>query len=220
MIEPTTHTYDKAVLFDLDGVLLDSREAMRRAILGTATAALGRRMDESLLGAEADRLPHHEVLARLGVHDQETTLGAVWETAFAVAAQDTVPFDGALDVLRHLRSQDVAIGVVTMQPRTRLAWLLPAELADFFQVVIGWGDAEPKPSGAGIALALERLGVHPSRACFIGDSPSDIAAARAAGVIPIGASWGYTGPALAEHRPARLLDALSQVPKAVADVLA
>ncbi|MFJ2748470.1 HAD family hydrolase [Streptomyces sp. NPDC087297] len=216
----TTRHHGTAVLFDLDGVLLDSREAMRKAIRGTATAALGRRVADSELGPEADRLPHHAVLARLGVHDRETVLGAAWESAFAVAAQDVAPFDGALEVVRELRSRGTAVGAVTLQPRSRLSWLLPAELTGLLQVVIGWGDAEPKPSGEGITLALERLGVRPSRACFVGDSPSDIEAARAAGVVPVGASWGYTGPALAAHRPAVLLHALSQVPGAVTEALA
>ncbi|MEU8548893.1 hypothetical protein AB0C81_18195 [Streptomyces roseoverticillatus] len=61
-----------AVLFDLDGVLLDSREAMKRAILGTATAALGSPMADDVLSPGSDRLPHYEILSRLGIHDQET----------------------------------------------------------------------------------------------------------------------------------------------------
>lgn len=219
MTEPTSNSFDKAVLFDLDGVLMDTQDAMRRAILGTATAALGRRIEAAALKSEYERLPHYEVLSRLGVHDRGVALGASWETALAVAAQDVVPFDGALEVLQDLASRDVAVGVVTMQPRSRLAWLVPAELRARFQVVIGWGDAEPKPSGAGVTLALERLKVHPSRACFIGDSPGDVAAAAAAGVTSVGAAWGYTGTALADCRPGLMLDTLSQVPKAVAELL-
>ncbi|MBB5121233.1 HAD family hydrolase [Streptomyces eurocidicus] len=217
--QSSANTFNNAVLFDLDGVLLDSREAMRRAILGTATAALGRRVDESLLGPDLDRLPHYESLAHLGVLDKETAFGAVWETALAVATRDTVLFRGAVNVLRTLRARGSAIGVVTMQPRTRLAWLVPEELSSLFHVVVGWGDAEPKPSGAGIALALEHLEVHPARACFVGDSPTDIAAATAAGVPSIGAAWGYTGSSLADHHPTVLVHALSDVPAAVAKVL-
>ncbi|MGE7385180.1 hypothetical protein ACQKM2_06765 [Streptomyces sp. NPDC004126] len=63
------------------------------------------------------------------------------------------PFDGALEVLQGLRSRGTA---VTLQPR-RLARLLPAELTGILQIVIGSGDADPKPSGEGITLTLERL---------------------------------------------------------------
>ncbi|MEU8548903.1 HAD family hydrolase [Streptomyces roseoverticillatus] len=219
MTEASANTFDRAVLFDLDGVLLDSRAAVRRAILGVATAVTGVRVDDSLLKPELDHVPHYEALARLGVDDEEIALGAAWEAALAVAARDTALFAGAIDVLRDIHAGGAAIGVVTMQPRTRIAWLVPEELSSYFRVVVGWGDAEPKPSGAGITLALEELGVRPSRACFVGDSPSDIAAAAAAGVPSIGAAWGYTGSALAEHRPTVLLHELSLVPDAVAKLL-
>ncbi|MEV4870746.1 HAD-IA family hydrolase [Streptomyces syringium] len=214
-MKPASH----AVLFDLDGVLLDSRAAMRRAILGTATAALGTLVADDALGPETDHLPHFEILSHLGVHDQDIALGPVWETALAVAARETALFPEAVRSVRRLRSSGAAIGVVTMQPRSRLPWLVPRELSSMFDVVVGWGDAEPKPSGAGIALALQHLRVPASRACFIGDSPSDIAAARAAGVASIGAEWGYTGPALTHHTPDILLRDLSQVPRAVGELL-
>ncbi|MEU8548894.1 HAD hydrolase-like protein [Streptomyces roseoverticillatus] len=92
-------------------------------------------------------------------------------------------------------------------------------MSSMFDVVVGWGDAEPKPSGSGITLALQRLQVPPSGACFIGDSPSDIAAAREAGIISRGAAWGYTGPALSNHAPDILLSNLSQVRRTVADLM-
>lgn len=201
-----------AVLFDLDGVLLDSRRAMRQAILHVAGAALGEPVDESRLPAALDHLPHHELLARLGVTDEATVFGAAWEDALTLALWGASPFPGAAGVLRDLAALGAAIGVVTMQPAHRVARLVPAELSAHFGVVVGWGDAPPKPSGEGILLALERLGVPPGRACFVGDSPSDVAAAAAAGVPSIGAVWGYTGPALDGCGPTALAAALTDVP--------
>ncbi|WP_431966398.1 HAD family hydrolase [Actinacidiphila sp. bgisy160] len=201
-----------AVLFDLDGVLLDSRRAMRRAILDVARAALGAPVDESRLPAGLDHLPHHELLARLGVTDEETVFGAAWEEALALARWGASPFPDAAGVLRELAASGMAIGVVTMQPASRVARLVPAELSAYFGVVVGWGDAAPKPSGEGVLLALDRLGVPPGRACFVGDSPSDVAAAAAAGIPSIGAAWGYTGPALDDCGPTALAGALTEVP--------
>ncbi|MDX3094157.1 HAD family hydrolase [Streptomyces sp. ME01-24h] len=201
-----------AVLFDLDGVLLDTRWAMRRAILGVARAALGGCVDESRLPAALDHLPHHELLARLGVTDEETVFGAPWEDALTLARWGASPFPGAVRVLRELTASGAAIGVVTMQPASRVARLVPARLSEFFGVVVGWGDAAPKPSGEGVLLALDRLGVPPERACFVGDSPSDVAAAAAAGIRSIGAAWGYTGPALGDCGPTALAGALTEVP--------
>ncbi|MFD8072773.1 HAD family hydrolase [Streptomyces sp. NPDC059718] len=208
-----------AVLFDLDGVLLDSRRAMRQAILDVACAALGEPVDESRLPAGLDHLPHHELLARLGVTDEETVFGASWEDALALATWGASPFPGAAGVLRDLAASGTAIGVVTMQPARRVARLVPAELSAHFGVVVGWGDAAPKPSGEGILLALGRLGVPPGRACFVGDSPSDVAAAAAAGIPSIGAVWGYTGPALGSCDPTVLAGALTDVPGAARRLL-
>ncbi|WP_326572840.1 HAD family hydrolase [Actinacidiphila glaucinigra] len=208
-----------AVLFDLDGVLLDSRRAMRQAILDVARAALGEHVDESRLPAGLDHLPHHQHLARLGVTDEATVFGAAWEDALALATWGASPFPGAAGVLRDLAASGTAIGVVTMQPASRVARLVPAELSAHFGAVVGWGDAAPKPSGEGILLALDRLGVPPGRACFVGDSPSDVAAAAAAGVPSIGAVWGYTGPALESCGPTALAGALTDVPGVVGSLL-
>ena len=56
-----------------------------------------------------------------------------------------------------------------------------------------WAEAPPpgKPSPGGILLALGLLGSNASSTLFIGDSPEDIIAARAASVLPVGVSWGY-----------------------------
>ncbi|MGW3241627.1 HAD family hydrolase [Streptomyces sp. NPDC001070] len=208
-----------AVLFDLDGVLLDSRRAMRQAVLGVAGAVLGKPFGESELPADLDHLRHDELLAHLGVADQEIAFGTAWEIALGVAMRNASPFPGAVDVLRDLATAGTEIGLVTMQPRTRVAWMIPQEISSYFSVVVGWGDAEPKPSGAGILLALDRLGVPPGRACFVGDSPSDIAAASAAGIPSIGAAWGYTGVALERCDPTVLVHALSHVPEAAKRLL-
>lgn len=59
----------------------------------------------------------------------------------------------------------------------------------------------------------------PERACFVGDSPSDVAAAAAAGIPSIGAAWGYTGPALGDCGPTALAGALTEVPRVARGLL-
>ena len=74
---------------------------------------------------------------------------------------------------------------MTGRPRAEaLAFLERFELADLFAVVITMEDAPAKPSPEPVALALEKLGVN--QAWMIGDTPDDIRAARAAGVLPLG----------------------------------
>ncbi|MFF7603202.1 HAD family hydrolase [Streptomyces mirabilis] len=57
--------------------------------------------------------------------------------------------------------------------------------------VPGDQDAPPKPAPGGPHLALNRLNVGPERAVFVGDSPTDMTAARSAGVLALGAVWGW-----------------------------
>ena len=88
----------------------------------------------------------------------------------------------------------LAMGLVTLQARPRLPWLLPSAVLSLLDATVCREDAEPKPAPDGILLALARLGIAPFEAVFVGDIDSDITAALAAGVTPMGAGWGYAGP--------------------------
>jgi HAD superfamily hydrolase (TIGR01509 family) len=67
-----------------------------------------------------------------------------------------------------------------------------AGLADLLPVVVG-GDQvnRPKPAPDGILMACRRLGQPPADVAYVGDSPTDLLAARAAGTVAVAASWGY-----------------------------
>ncbi|MCL7382291.1 HAD family hydrolase [Streptomyces sp. 35G-GA-8] len=56
-------------------------------------------------------------------------------------------------------------------------------------------DAPPKPTPDGLTAALKRVHVEPEYVLFVGDSPGDMTAARAAGVLALGAVWGWHPPA-------------------------
>jgi phosphoglycolate phosphatase-like HAD superfamily hydrolase len=183
----------RATLFDLDGVLLDSVAAMRSTLAGVATCATGRRVRPDDLPADALRRPRVEVLALLDVADPDDACDRWWNGA--MAANPVEPFPSVLAGLLALRAQGTAIGAVTLQDRDRLRWLLPKALAELLDVVITRQDAPPKPAPDGLHAALSQLDVETQHAVFVGDSPTDMTAARAAGVIALGAVWGWHPPA-------------------------
>lgn len=74
-----------------------------------------------------------------------------------------------------------------------LPFLLPPVVADLVDVVIAHEDAPPKPAPDGVLTACARLGVQPAHALFLGDTVNDIAAGRSAGVLTVGAGWGFVG---------------------------
>ncbi|MGW3564452.1 HAD family hydrolase [Streptomyces sp. NPDC000941] len=181
------------MLFDLDGVLLDSRDAMLATLAGVATAALGRRVTACDLPPGAATTPRVEVLSALGVADPDGLCELWWDVALATAAGTRI-FHGILEGLMALKDTGAATGLVTLQTRIRLPWLLTPAVLDLLDVTVCREDAEPKPAPDGIFLALARLAAAPHDAVFVGDTLTDRAAAFDAGVAFAGAGWGYAGP--------------------------
>ncbi|MEU9189427.1 HAD family hydrolase [Streptomyces sp. NPDC048484] len=183
----------QAALFDLDGVLLDSAAAVRATLAAVATCATGRRVRPGDLPPDALRRPRCEVLALLDVADPDYACDRWWDGAMSATPIESFPC--VLSGLLALRAQGTATGAVTLQDPDRVRWLLPQALSELLEVVITRQDAPPKPAPDGLRLALSRLDVTPERTVFVGDSPSDMTAARAAGVVALGAVWGWHPPA-------------------------
>jgi phosphoglycolate phosphatase-like HAD superfamily hydrolase len=204
---------DVAVLFDLDGVIIDTRRAIVRALLAVAGAELGRQV--APLESELERYasdPPPAVLAALGVADARTVYDRFFDAAFAAAIGELRVFGPVVAGIGALAEQGVKVGVVTRQAERRLPTLLPAAVAERLDVVIAHEHAPPKPAPDGILLALRRLEVLPSRAMFVGDTVHDVLAARAAGIRSVAVTWGFTSEqVLVECRPDAVLTAPEQV---------
>lgn len=84
-------------------------------------------------------------------------------------------------LFEYLHSKNIKIGIVSNDLRENIEYLVKD-----YDVLIGYGECEPKPSPNSINLALKKLKVRASEAIYVGDSKTDMLAAKAAGVKAVG----------------------------------
>lgn len=201
-----------AVLFDVDGTLLDTTEFIYQGFAHTL-AAHGQppRTREELvpiMGGGLDRC--YAVLA------PEVDPLAMVETHRAWQGENlhlSVSYPGVEAMLTHLRDAGIKLGAITNRSaRTSVRTLERAELVRFFDVILSFEDmprAKPEPDG--LLLALERLGVTPEHAVMVGDTDNDILAGKAAGMRTVGISHGFHGLGVADHNPDVVVHSLAEV---------
>lgn len=186
-----------AALFDWDGTLIDSRQALVHSWHDVTIEVLGRRWP-----VEDDDV--RLVLSRRGVEvfpllSEDVAVVAALEEHFTPAyerhaAELVRPFPGAVALLERLQVAGVAVGVVTSKARVRYtADVARGALAHLVAAVACAEDvARGKPDPLPVHHVLEQLRVPVDRAVLVGDTTVDIAAGRAAGVRTIGVTWGST----------------------------
>jgi len=183
------------VLFDLDGVLADVSRSYRLAIEQTAASygvTLGEG-DVAALKAEGDANNDwevtHRLLAAAGVEADLAEVTARFEELYQGTADDPGLYRNermlpSKELLLRL-ARRLPLGIVTGRPRGDAErWLRDNDLEEVFGAVVCMEDAALKPDPAPVEEALRRLGI--SNAWMLGDTPDDVRAARAAGVVPIG----------------------------------
>ena len=190
------------VLFDLDGTVIDS---------GGIILASMRHAAETVVGGEWTDDELMKAVGGPGLEAQMVALdpNRVDELVDVYRAHneplhDTLEYCGNIDVvLAELKERGHRLGIVTAKRRVtvELAFAkLPLE--HLFETVVGGDEtARHKPDPEPLRLALDRLGVTAQEAAYVGDSPFDMQAAKAAGLYAIGVSWGRI------HSADKLVDA-------------
>jgi pyrophosphatase PpaX len=207
------------VLFDLDGTLIDSGPIILASMRHASVAVLGREPDLELVRAA---IGGPGLLAQMRELDPDRVDELV--EAYRLHNEplhDTLEsFDGMLDLLPRLKEEGRRLGIVTAKRRAtvQLAFARFPVLAETTDVLVAAEDTERhKPDPAPVVEALRRLRAEPADAAYVGDSPFDIRAAKAAGVLAVAVGWGGIHPderLLAEepdvlvHAPPELLDVL------------
>jgi len=179
------------VLFDLDGTVIDS---------GAIILASMRYAAETVVGGQYSDVELMKAVGGPGLEAQMVALDPDRvDELVRVYREHNEPLHDTLEccagmdeVLATLKNEGRRLGIVTAKRRLTvdLAFArLPIE--HFFEVVVGGDETDRhKPDPAPLLLALERLGVAAEDAAYVGDSPFDVQAAKAAGLYAVGVSWG------------------------------
>ena len=190
----------RAVLFDLDGTLLDTIADLADAA-NLMLAELGRpaRTQAEIHSFVGKGIPN---LVRRCMTEGTCATEAEIETAVAVFRRHyaavngvrTTIYPGVVETLQTLRARDIRLAVVTNKAEAfTLPLLERMAIAHYFDAVVS-GDtlAVKKPDPATVRLACERLGVAPTQALMIGDSANDALAAQGAGMPVLLVTYGYS----------------------------
>jgi pyrophosphatase PpaX len=184
------------VLFDLDGTLIDSGPIIMASMRHASVTVLGREPDEEKVRAaiggpglvaqmrELDPERVDELVETYRAHNEP--LHATLEA-----------FDGMLELLPRLRERGHRLGIVTAKRLRTVDLALDRFpiLRDTTEVVVGAEDTERhKPDPDPLLEALARLGAEPGDAAYVGDSPFDIRAGKAAGMLAVAVGWGGIHP--------------------------
>ena len=189
----------RAVLFDLDGTLVDTAPDLCKAVnhvlagLGRAAVPLARLREVVSKGGRAMlavALPDLDDAAR------DALLPPFLARYAEALAVESEPFTGVPALLDALDARGVRWGIVTNKPEALAAGVVAGMGWVARCAVLVGGDTLPlrKPDPAPLHLACERLGIDPARCLYVGDDERDVQAARAAGMPSAAALWGYRLP--------------------------
>lgn len=190
----------KAVIFDLDGTLLDTLEDLWDST-NAALAQYGypaRTIEEvrAFVGNGVKNL----MLRALGIKEpgecpQFEEVFAAFKAHYAVHSNDcTKAYSGVKELLQKLREAGIAMAIVSNKLDAAVKQLNEIYFAQDISVAIGENEAagiRKKPAPDTVLAALDELGVSAGEAVYVGDSEVDIATAKNSGLPCISVTWGF-----------------------------
>lgn len=205
----------RALVFDLDGTLIDSGLDLALAVNATVDKMgrppLAHETIFSYVGEGANRL----IQQALGpdAPEEDCKRGLAYFLAFyrEHMLDNTITYPGVREALAALEGMPMA--VLTNKPVRFSQWIVEGlGLAKYFAYVYGGNSFETKkPHPAGMNVLLRNFGASGKQVMLVGDSPVDVLTARNAGTWACGVTYGLGSDGLAAHPPDLLVDSLTEL---------
>lgn len=210
------------VLIDVDGTLVDSvpdlAYCVDEMLKALAMPVRGEQRVRHWVGNGVERLVRRGLINQLDGEPDEALFEKalpIFNELYAVnTSKRSCLYPGVKEALEFLKTTGVKIGCVTNKAaQFTLPLLKDLGIADYFEIVV-CGDTldRKKPDPLPLLYAAEKLGVTPEHSLMLGDSMSDVKAARAAGFDIICMSYGYNhGEDIRDYHPDAVVDSMAEI---------
>src|SRR5690349_2635474 len=179
------------VLFDLDGTVVDSGAIILASMRHATREVLGEEYSDAQL-LQAVGGPGLEAQMAALAPDRVEELVRVYRAHNEPLHDELVACAGMEDVLVRLHEEGRRLGIVTAKRRSTVELAFArVPLAHLFETIVGGDEtSKHKPDPEPLLLAAERMDADPAQTAYVGDSPFDIRAAKAAGMHAVAVTWG------------------------------
>jgi pyrophosphatase PpaX len=202
------------VLFDLDGTVVDSGAIILASMRHATREVLGsEHTDEELLQAVGG--PGLEAQMAVFAPDQVDELVRVYRAHNEPLHEELEACVGMEDVLVRLHEEGRRLGVVSAKRRSTVELAFArVPLGHLFETVVGGDETERhKPDPEPLLLGATRMNADPAETAYVGDSPFDVRAAKAAGMHAVAVTWGriHDRTVLEREEPDAIVDSAEEL---------
>lgn len=209
----------KAILFDLDGTIIDTYDLILTSMRYALEKVLGKRYPESQLMHKVGQPLRTQMYDYTDSDETVDELLRVYREHNKIHQGELAKsFAGTKESLDALKRSGFPLGIVTSKMHIpALRGLKQFELEEYFDFIIGSDDCEKhKPDPDPVLYGAKLMKVDPEFCIYVGDSPYDIQAGNAANMHTIAALWGmFSRDVLEKEQPDQLCESITELPKIV-----
>ena len=203
------------VLFDLDGTVVDSGAIILASMRHATQQVLGLEFSDHDLMQAVGGPGLEAQFAALAPARHVTELVTVYRAHNEPLHDELEACEGMEDVIVRLHEDGVRLGIVTAKRRSTVDLAFARlRVGHLFETVVGGDETERhKPEPEPLLLAAQRLGVSPQDCAYVGDSPFDIRAAKAAHMYSVAVTWGriHDRTKLEAEQPSAIVDTADEL---------